>query len=167
MKLEEAGRQGADAGGNKMVGTAVGNPWELMLFETKTCRKLANNSASKLQLVHQPTSGPVRERKRELNMKKNTYFFLSYKRRIASFYCLYLEPGVLLVPVLVLGGAAGVRDPLDGVDDGAGEVVGGVGLVLGTGAVVRGEVHPVHDGVSHRACHTLGEATRRDRHGRF
>lgn len=45
-------------------------------------------------------------------------------------------------PVVVLCGAQGVRDALQRVDDGAGEVVRGVGLVLGAGAVVGGVVAP-------------------------
>ena len=43
---------------------------------------------------------------------------------------------VLLVSVVVFGGAQCVRHPLDGVDDRTGEVVGRVGLVLRPRAVV-------------------------------
>ena len=42
------------------------------------------------------------------------------------------------LPIIVLSGAQSVGDALDGIQNGAGEVVGGVGLVLGAGAKVRG-----------------------------
>ena len=43
-------------------------------------------------------------------------------------------------PIIVLSGAQSVGDALDGIQNGAGEVVGGVGLVLGAGAQVGGLV---------------------------
>ena len=49
---------------------------------------------------------------------------------------------VLLVSVVVFGGSQRMRHSLDGVDDRTGEVVGGVGLVLGASAVVGRVVKP-------------------------
>ena len=54
-----------------------------------------------------------------------------------------LQPVVLFVAVVVLGGAQRVRDSFDGVDDRTGEVVGRVGLVLGAGPVVRRVIESV------------------------
>lgn len=48
-----------------------------------------------------------------------------------------------------------MRDALQRVDDGAREVVGGVGLVLGAGPMVRGSVHAIHDGVPHCSCDSV------------
>mmetsp|Transcript_24367 Transcript_24367/g.45749 ORF Transcript_24367/g.45749 Transcript_24367/m.45749 type:complete len:487 (-) Transcript_24367:1158-2618(-) len=66
-----------------------------------------------------------------------------------------LNPRVLLVPVVVLGGPEGVGDSLDAVHDGTGEVVGGVGLVGGAGAVVGGQVLAVQHGIAHGAVDAL------------
>lgn len=40
-----------------------------------------------------------------------------------------LQPQVLLITVLVLGGSHGVGDALDGVHNGAGQIIAGVSLV--------------------------------------
>ena len=66
-----------------------------------------------------------------------------------------LYPGVLLVAVLVLGGAQGVSHPLNRVDDGARQVVRRVGRVLGPRSVMGGrDVLPVQHRIAHCAVDT-------------
>lgn len=52
-----------------------------------------------------------------------------------------------------LSGSECVGDALHRVDDGAGEVVGGVGLVLGASSVVGSVVEAVHHGIAHGSVH--------------
>lgn len=52
---------------------------------------------------------------------------------------------------MVLGGAQGVGDAFETVDDGAGHVVGRVQLVLATSAVVRLIHAAVQDGITQSA----------------
>lgn len=60
-----------------------------------------------------------------------------------------LEPFVLGIPVAVLIGPESVRDAFEGVEDGHAEVVGGVDLPGGAGAVVGLGVAAVDDRVTH------------------
>mmetsp|Transcript_20193 Transcript_20193/g.42292 ORF Transcript_20193/g.42292 Transcript_20193/m.42292 type:complete len:229 (-) Transcript_20193:1509-2195(-) len=66
-----------------------------------------------------------------------------------------LKPRILLIPVVVLGRPEGMRDSLDAIHDGAGEVVRGVGLVSSPRPVVGREVLPENNGVAHGSVDAL------------
>mmetsp|Transcript_38326 Transcript_38326/g.114750 ORF Transcript_38326/g.114750 Transcript_38326/m.114750 type:complete len:387 (-) Transcript_38326:1209-2369(-) len=64
-----------------------------------------------------------------------------------------LNPTILLVPIIVFGGTQGVGDPLDGIDNGTRQVVGGVRLVTLTGTMMRRQILSVQYRIAHGTVH--------------
>mmetsp|Transcript_25307 Transcript_25307/g.73236 ORF Transcript_25307/g.73236 Transcript_25307/m.73236 type:complete len:560 (+) Transcript_25307:135-1814(+) len=66
-----------------------------------------------------------------------------------------LDPSILFVAIIVLSRTECVSNSLNAINDGAGKIVGGIGLVLGTGTVMRRGVLAEHDRIAHGTIHRL------------
>mmetsp|Transcript_16828 Transcript_16828/g.34097 ORF Transcript_16828/g.34097 Transcript_16828/m.34097 type:complete len:300 (-) Transcript_16828:1038-1937(-) len=60
-----------------------------------------------------------------------------------------LNPLILLVAIIVFGGTESVTDPLDGIDDGASQIISGVGFVGSSRTMVWSEVLTIQNGIAH------------------